>query len=326
MKGMYKYQGRSHPPNPPPDWWRPEITVEAERYLAWLSLESKERKYTRDNYASMQKNRERLRQKVEDGTANLWQRRLWERGFQNRHKTPEAAAKAQAMVQEDSHRRISEETLAYRLKYSSSCSVEGCPLSKPWLLCLVWHDHTPTKTATTAWRRASDREALLGETKCVCLWHHYMNMRGRRNFKPAVTELSLLKEVTGCQHPLHSKMPFASLVPSAEDDPLMYGFLQVSHRIRKCGPQHTPPVLLDQLKCGDAAVHCSFCHAIWSLCENYSLYSTAPLTAHEATVLAKDMPEFVANFKYHTAGVDWASMREATQNKKRESFKRKREK
>ena len=217
------------------------------------------------------------------------------------------------------HRR-SNDMLSFRLANAKGCSVEGCPLAPmedgQQLIELMEHDHIDgtTKRACVSTLRASARDTELAKTRCVCLWHHWLHTREQtgdapidKNMGPPLNiALLLWKEMMHCEHPCHDSMPYAPLVSQAEEDPLIKGFLEVSHILR--GRLHGKGTknkdhLKDLLE-GRAVIHCKFCHTLWSLCEAAKLHNT-PRTIHEMGVMQDRHPAFVQHFEEQTKGFDW---------------------
>ena len=118
----------------------------------------------------------------------------------------------------------------------------------------------------------------------------------------ALVELARYKERTGCEHPCHHNMSYATLVPGADVDPLMYGFLEVSHFNR--GNEDIRGTGLEDVQRGLAEIHCKFCHRLFTLCEDAQMYDTE-FTQHQYAQLLKYNPAFVQYFIEKTIGFDW---------------------
>jgi hypothetical protein len=154
------------------------------------------------------------------------------------------------------------------------------------------------------------RDAEMELVEHVCRWHHFLRTRVQRRDRPvselpdgsSVKELAQWKEHTGCQHDLHAQLPFTAMLPSPSADPLMYGFLHVSHLLRGdaqkgLGPEQKAALHLEHLKAGLAVVHCAFCHALWTVCKSAAMEHVSPYTADQFAQLQQLYPEFVTNFQ-----------------------------
>jgi len=267
--------------------------------------------------------------KVAAGTADARAANYATRGGYRAHASKEDAAAAREEEGRIAAHRKSQDTLEFRLQHAKGCSVEGCPLAPPKdgeplvPLRLLEHDHVDqaTKVAKVTTLKGNARAAELEKTQCMCMWHHFLRTREQRGHRPVLDPsaiqrrtkealaVAMWKERVHCEHPLHGSMPYASLVPSASDDPLMYGFLHASHVMR--GGLHNTnfkrrsDTVLSDLASGAAVVHCKFCHALWTLAEDAQLADT-PLTQHQYGLLP---PAFVEHFKEKTAGFDWEAER-----------------
>lgn len=266
--------------------------------------------------------------KVAEGTASVHIARFVDRGCRRAYATREDAIAAKKETKRESVHRKSQAILEFRMEHAKGCSVEGCPLAPPAegeppvILSLLEHDHIDreTKVGMVTALNGEARVRELAKTRCVCLWHHFLHTRKQKGYVPAgqrtgtgaapdAKELASWKERVHCQHPLHGSMPYASLVPSVKDDPIMLGFLEVSHVFR--GGAHNRDRAneakrnMDELRSGAAVVHCSFCHALWTLAESAHMADT-PFAQHQYRLLA---PAFVEHFKEKTAGFDWKAER-----------------
>ncbi len=184
-------------------------------------------------------------------------------------------------------------------------------------MMLLQYDHREDeeKTDCVSSLFGSAREAEVQKTDCKCAWHHFMHTRVQMGYTPdgkyctntgLKLQLRKRKEKTGCQHPLHKGMPYSSLVPSSCDDPLVYGFLDVSHvRLgRTASKTHGEAQLLADLDSGAAVIHCKFCHFLYTVCENAMKFSSAK-SQYYFSVLLRKLPAFVQHFDESTAGFDW---------------------
>lgn len=218
--------------------------------------------------------------------------------------------------------------LAIRLAYSRGCIFPGCPLGPSIvntpILALLEQDHIDptTKVGSLNEVRVHLVETEAANTQCLCLWHHSLRTRSQRTYHPisklielknppAKIAVALWKEMTHCEYPHHDQMPYASLVPTAEQDPLVFGFMHVSHvkRGRVFERLYHSARHLDDLTHGRAVVHCSFCHGLYTACENGTLYQT-PYAQYQLEQIRIRFPAFIEYFKAQTAGFDWIAERD----------------
>ncbi len=258
--------------------------------------------------------------KIDHGTADSRAETIVRQGGYRLH-SDAAAAKSAALESKQANRdRLSLDRLAFRKLHAAGCIEDGCPLSGEQgdvLLPLLQHDHRDDTekvgTVTALW--GEERMIELQKTGCKCLWHHFLHTRVQMNYGPASKrrdaskrEFALLKERTGCQHPCHERMPYTSLVPSASDDPLMYGFLHVSHVFRCLAEKRSDEENLLHLQTGVAVIHCHFCHALWTALEDAATCTT-PLAQHNRNALLEAVPSFVMHFDQTTHEFDWSAAR-----------------
>lgn len=334
--------------HPPPSWIHRGLhqgieRSEAEVEAMWDRLSVIERRGVWGNHRGKLKRLAVAKEKIAQGSTDGRLLTLVEQGGYIQHrmtKTWKAQGRAirSDRLQPIQRQRLSKARLVFRLANAKGCSVEGCPLAPiegdQQILELLEHDHIDetTKRACVSTLASSSREEELAKTRCVCLWHHWLHTREQVGDRPIAEKkqnsrlrvaLLLWKEMMHCEHPCHDSMPYASLVPQAEEDPLIKGFLEVSHVLR--GRLHETSVKdkdhLKDLLDGKAVIHCKFCHALWSLCEDSKLHST-PRTTHEMQVLQARHPEVVKHFEEKTAGFDWVAekariLQQAIDGKKR---------
>lgn len=194
----------------------------------------------------------------------------------------------------------------------------------------TYHRDRKHKNVSALNLQVAETEAMKTEPKC--LYHHWLRTRVQLNFR-ALCDLNektdrhsvaTWKQNVGCQHPLHGEMPYAALLD--QTDSRLHSFLTVSHIVRnhrtKSQPTGEPLYtqhLLDLLS-GEAVVHCRFCHAVYTHCENFSLQAVrpeverAPYTVEQQNVLIH-LPNnvgvrFFNAFVEATASVNWTDMRE----------------
>lgn len=131
-------------------------------------------------------------------------------------------------------------------------------------------------------------------------------------------------------------MPYASLVPSQEEEPRIHTFMQRSHkrrgrakrkRLSKMGHNRRARVHLKHID-EVATIQCEFCHQLFTLCEDAQLFPDSPYTQHQYRLLYEQEPVFVAMFILETIDFDWAAQRAKTvekMSKKAKNRKRKRD-
>ncbi len=299
---------------PPREWIEEQDELfgmdEIHALKLWCSMSFGQRHNFRRRLITLKK----VRKKVSAGSTDPRLVRAASTGIYRR--THDSAEAAERQWDEDKRNRHSKRWLDFRQSNATGCSVPGCVLQGPLCLALVpliEHDHVDdsSKLGEMSHMPLKKRDAELQKTICVCLWHHQLHTRVQNGIKPAVDrpggarrKLSFRKEQLGCQHPLHSSMVYASLVPAAKDDPLMYGFLHVSHV--SVGPKadHKDSSKIRDLDRGAAVIHCAFCHKLYTVLEYSKLHARAASRAYEAAMRAK-FPEFCAHFDSATAGTDW---------------------
>ena len=216
--------------------------------------------------------------------------------------------------------KASASLLEFRLANTPGCIVDGCPLAvdrvEVVLLGLIESDHRDQsmKISEVSRMHHSLRQAEVEKTDALCIWHHFVKTRKQSNHTDApnrhhrlARKLAALKIRHGCQHPCHSMMPYSSLVPDGDIDPLVAGFLDVSH-LKRGKLQKGYASSLADLEEGRAEVHCKFCHRMFTSCERAKL-TDAPFAQHQFGSLLKLVPSFVQHFDQVTASFDWAAER-----------------
>lgn len=241
-------------------------------------------------------------------------------GRRSKYESAEAALEARAARHHAENAAASKSRHVFRMS-QGGCSQPGCPMPEHnGLYCLFENDHVDpkTKTACLAVLTGEARELESKKTRVLCMWHHFLNTRVQmknrvvQDLPGSRRGVAQWKENTGCQHPCHKNMPYAPLVPHPDDDPLMHGFLVVSHKLRvktqttKWAPWKQYLIDLDK---EDAVIHCVFCHALWTLLEKSCLFPrpAAHSTHEQVEVLRQRCPEFISHFQATTAGFDWAA-------------------
>jgi hypothetical protein len=242
--------------------------------------------------------------------AKAWDHTMVTHG-KRKYITTEDVRDAKRIKDKEHRHRISAERLNYRLHRVKGCSVENCPLGVCSILKLIHSDHVDaeTKVGLVTQMKGLERDEEMEKTVPKCRWHHFLHTREQRNDQPFPAYLRSLsasenvkaligwKNEVGCQHPLHSEMPYASLVPSAKTDPLVKGFLEISHVVPgtrlDCIPKksancaaYAKYALMDlNAEPPRAYVHCSFCHGLYTLCEEAMLYGDSPYTKDQFSKL-----------------------------------------
>lgn len=312
---------RCKPIKPPPEYWVTKCTKEGlsdtQISSRWVNELTKEQRRTCfrmvDRYAATMS---AAQQRVANGTADVRTLNYVKNGGKRKHESSEAAEMALQIAKIEAAARRSADLLNFRIQHTAGCSIAGCvfapsPFDTPVQLLLFEYDHREEeqKVAYVTSLSGEVRSEELTKTDCKCLWHHFIHTRDQSGHQPAQErnenakrDLAAWKERTGCQHPCHSNMAHAELVPAASDDPLMCGFLEVSHVTR--GVQWSSASKLNDLKLGQAVVHCKFCHRLYTLCEDAQMYDT-PFTQDQYFLLLKYHPAFVQHFLEVTAGFDW---------------------
>ncbi len=318
----------------PPQRWVEEREAEGmtpdDIYHAWASLTYSQRSDQRRLPVLRNNTMVAALQRIAEGEATMRTVLFVQKGGLRHHDTAEKAQAAKRENDREASQRSSADRLSFALANKLGCVEPGCVLSSTGessFLMLLQHDHRDEEEKIDQVTVLSGVARVLevAKTDCKCLWHHFVHTRQQRKSAPvcerkgAMQMLSRRKEEVGCQHPLHGSMIYSSLVPSATDDPLMYGFLDVSHVIRgKTSRQPGDRQLLADLDSGTAVVQCKFCHWLYTVCENAKLFFSAT-SQHHFAVLLRSVPSFVQHFEQTTAGFDWDSYREEQRIVKRKA-------
>lgn len=314
---------------PPTAWIASQVAgglPENEVQKKWNGMTQHQRQYRRKYAERKAKIQEIAQAKVDAGSTDSRTLTVARQGGYARLKTPEFVAFARAAARARDSERTSSAWLTFRRNTAKGCTVKGCvlaPADSDPLLCLLEHDHVDPdqKTSDLARLHGEERLAEAEKTQVKCLWHHFIHTREHRGDKPIPQKkkgwspiLALVKVRTGCEHPLHASMPYASLVPSYKDDPLLAGFMEVSHidcresldsSVRN-GARNV--ALLEHLASEKAVVHCSFCHRLYTMCEHASMSNTSGCQ-YQYAVLLRRFPAFVQHFDEVTSAVDWEEER-----------------
>lgn len=309
---------------PPPDWWNPNLTGDESRMAVWSFVGAQRRMNVKTQHAKLANMLSVLGAKVEAGTATRREQLFVARGGLSYR---DEADRGRAAISRRARNNQNSDYLNFKKTHATGCSVEGCalqPSANP-MISLMDHDHRDpsTKVDNVTRMTGEERAAEVAKTDCTCLWHHFLHTREQKGYqpigksrilKPMHQVLLEWKEYTGCEHPLHASMPYATLVPSAAEDPLMYGFLQISHverPFRACYKKVERNDQLRDLKSGAAVVHCYFCHRLYTMCERSKLTGGLHSASEYATLL-RQSPAFIQHFEESTTNVDWVAMRAKT--------------
>jgi hypothetical protein len=322
-KGTSKYT------TPTPTWVERRTSKgesEEEALASWLALTPSQRNQRWVHERKKPRLLAAAKAKVEAGIASFRIANHAARGGKKMHDTPEEAATAQLESNRLRIHRQSQDRLEFRREHAKGCSVEGCPLAppeegeSPVILSLLEHLHVDPKSKVDSVTKLTGEARMeeLEKTQCLCLWHAFVRIRESRGFRPFgcgaapgdQRQLTMQKESAHCEHPHHAAMPYASLVPRPDDDPLVHGFLDVSHVLRGGDHRHASgedrvAQYFDDIASGAAVIHCTFCHALWTLAENAHLSDT-PFVQQQYRLLPV---AFVEHFKQKTAGFDWDAER-----------------
>jgi hypothetical protein len=231
---------------------------------------------------------------------------------------------------------LSEHRLLLRDRFVSGCSIGGCPLASWNIFKLIHSDHREDEEkidCVMSLKPGPEMEAEYLKTDAKCLYHHWVHTRemkcdSRRCYRrsdeiPPNTHLHRLaqyKERVQCEHPLHSSMPYASMILPPDQDPWVHSFFAVSHigRVGKRSKdvQERARMYLAELQSVPPAakVHCSFCHALITVCEEATLQGIqtfgepSPYIVEQFRRLEMQFPAFVALFILDTWDVDWSGI------------------
>lgn len=322
---MYTGTGNSKPP--PPEW-KPDLEGEVERMAAWCSLPVHARSNFKKQQAARAKYVELYSKAAAAGVATKRQLTYIERGGAFRVGSKDAMEERKARESKQANDAKSAKTLAFQLEHIRGCSEPGCPLAHPAqhasftpLLCLFEHDHIDPEEKVDCVTKLTGqlRQDELLKTRVLCLWHHHLRTREQLGHgqiqNPVIHPLAAYKAEVQCQHPCHASMAHASVVVDLQS-PSALAFLEVSHVNLGSTVQRTSSgtmkagLMLQHLQSvpPTAVVHCSFCHALYTLCERATL-RTAPLVVHQLGQLRLQYPAFVQHFEQMTAGFDWDAER-----------------
>lgn len=309
---------------PPPEW-RAHCRAQDMSIPAMETLWAEMTRDQRRSWIRRQTKIANARARVEAGTASIRETLYAQRGGHQRHATDEERKSAKQAAIRSRDLRRSSSALAFKKSTAVGCVVDECPLheevdtsSAPWITLLEYdHRDASEKVAMVSLLHGVEREIEHAKTDTKCLWHHHLHTRHSGDWKIASKlprkfqrQIAAIKESKGCEHPVHKTMEYAALVPSSNDDPLVHGFLHVSH-IRLDVKEVVRPsysVKLDHLNAGSAVIHCAFCHRLWTACEHAKIFDT-PVSRHHFDLLLKRSPAFVQHFEESTVGIDWSEVK-----------------
>lgn len=331
------------PVRPPPPQWNIMLIDPVVRMERWSTLTSRQRNTVKSGIRNRLRTTRETAAAVASGTATAKQITYAANGGPRKWVDRQHATAAVAASMTEYRHRTSADTLAFRLTHSSGCIAEDCVFREGGPLCFLQHDHRDRNDKydmVTSSRLTGNPTARLAEVKktdCKCLWHHYLRTREQLRFRVEVAsfdshaerDLARLKAVTGCQHPHHHTMPYASMIPSLEVDPGRGSFFQVAHKLRGKPPQRLRGGVrarqhLADLMASKAWLFCAFCHATYTVCER-SKMSQTPLLQFQYKQISEKFPQMVAFFDEQTHGFDWEAekqrlhqrMSNAMKNRKR---------
>ena len=300
---------------PPPSAWVQARQAEGLGEKEWMRRWRAMPKNEQVNATGRARNLEAARARAAAGATDVRTLNIVRRGGYRMHTSEQEARAAHLEAQKDSRQRISEQWMEFREKYATGCSIDGCVVGAD-LGCLLSHvqlDDSGEKSNLSE-LRGEKLEHAGEKTVCLCLWHHFVRLRQQRGDRKVVDiyalnrrRLAQMKLEVGCQHPIHKDMPYGRLLPSTSADARMHGFFDISHT--KLG-EHDPnkrlksSLQVQHLENGVAAVHCRFCHRLYTMCEYAKLYYT-PACQKQFARLKELHPAFVQDFEQKTADFDW---------------------
>lgn len=321
---------------PPPSWWmeaRLQEGMPRELIISKWEVDTTRAKRTaiRLRAAKKAQRLEDAKRRIANGAADVRTLNFVKNGGFKKHKTRKDALRAQREVVKAAHARRSEERLKFRQRTSTRCANVNCVIgSTPGtsFFSFLDYDHLKqsTKIKEISQLCGDARKAELPKTEVKCLFHHFLHTRSQLGYAAAdsrstkvETDIAELKGHKGCQHPHHAKMQYASMVPSFDEDPRIYGFLNVTYlkptrrTAKRNGSRHYDK-MIRSLESGEAIVLCHFCYKLYALCSDAKFRDTAT-TQHQFALLKQHHPEFIEHFEQCTTDVDWNAER-AHRNKR----------
>lgn len=305
----------------PPEHWMESMRKagmsDPDALSKWTTgLTNKQREWARVSPRFIAATAARAQARLDAGADDIRTKNIVLRGTGRRiHATPEIAEQAHLESYRESADRVSREWREFQDIHATGCSVAGCPMAPrndgaPTLFTLMVHARIDrTEPYQDLHRlRGEARNEQLQKTKCLCIWHNFVGKQSGGSPSSSDEDHKALVEIKkgGCTHPLHSSMAYASLVPSSMQDPSVTGFLDVSHVIPKVVKgQNTFSSLLHDVQAGHAAIHCKFCHKLWTLCESAKMYDASTCQDQFHRLLVQH-PAFVHHFDVSTAAIDWS--------------------
>lgn len=293
--------------------------------VQWSGMKKEKRRLAHKQNANI----ERAKQRMNEGASDIRTLNFVTRKGRRRHKTKRESQLAQERATREYLERKSKSWLDFKEKNANRCSEKGCVIGstpETTFACFLDFDHVDpsTKVERLAVLKGATREAELPKTVVRCLWHHFLHTRDDRRYAPvserrgfAAPALGTLKEKRGCQHPLHSTMPYAAMIPSADRDLLVVGFfgvtrLRLVHKSGRTVSYHGN--LLNAIEAEEAVIHCNFCHKLYRLCGNAQIHETST-TRQQFLHLKKYHPAFVEHFEKQTAGYNWEAEKKYRQKR-----------
>jgi len=325
---------------PPPSW--KSRSDESERIESYNVISPNEK---RKAWASMIERRKRLewlKARLLENPSDSRSKTIVKNGGRRKYTDATASNAADYQSRRQSWHRRSMEDLAFRQKYAKGCSYVGCVLApaaestraSDVLFTLLEHDHIErqTKVACVTNLTGDARMKELEKTQVLCIWHHFLKTRdeiGREvdvvNNEKITVKVRCYKMSVGCQHPLHSTMSYASMIPIVQQDIKMSGFLHVTHVHRGVARQLKAEAQMEDIQNNKAVIYCKMCHSLYTLCQNAHVHPDSPLTQHQYQLLQVQTPAFVAHFEIANSEFDWSAERNRESALKIKARKRKRE-
>jgi hypothetical protein len=325
---------------PPPMEWLDKRRVEIQKASGaiphddtlldeWRGLTSFKRAGQMKAIRQKQRRLHLAKEQVNRGTASVRTQNMVANCGYRQYDDQHAASAGYAVTSKAKRDRRSKAYLEMLQQRSSGCSIQGCPLNGSRLHKLLHDDHVrrEDKSGCTSQLIGTALLEELPKVERVCRWHHFERTREQLRWRSideieeshpahASTQLRQMKQSSGCVFPIHSLMPYASLIPNSCDDRRRYGFMEVSHTDRRAVGGRSFTAMLRDLNSAPprAAVLCSFCHGLWTLCEQASIQAArgrcSPFTVAQMDELRSTDAgrKFLQAFKERTQSVDWVQI------------------
>ena len=307
---------------PVPEWWKPESS-QSQRMDSWVAMTSDQRKALKFRHAKHEKFLAETRATVALQLARGETPTQRVMGFCERGVRDHISDEGRVAARAESQARTSAKNANQRLENGSpGCTVASCPLAVGTapLFDLIERNHRDrsTKVGCVSLMNGAARQHEMEKVEDLCKYHHFQKTALQVGYRDRPVapddssdsaQLITLKRRSGCWHPMHDQMPYASLL-NLEADPTAVGFLDVSHVHRASGEKRkrTDEQRMDDLVGCVAEIHCRFCHALWTMLERWKTYDTA-FGRDQSAKLQAAHPGFVSHFEDATAGYDWAAER-----------------